>query len=244
MHLFQTNEIFIIGADQPHVFKNTSSYFATPKSKAILSLDIFFDPTIISNSLLNIPELKNLRAFIQKAQYGFKVPEHTVKKVSAKMTLIKHLDNGLERTLQFIELLNLLASIPAMESLSDSISSVYNNENESIRISQIYNYILHNYEKNLTLENIAQQAYMTPQAFCRYFKKHTRQTFVSFLNEVRINEARKIFAQGNFESISSVAYNCGFNSITNFNRVFKTITLQAPSHYIESLNKNILENAV
>ena len=75
---------------------------------------------------------------------------------------------------------------------------------------------------------------MTPQAFCRYFKKHTLHTFIGFLNEVRINEACKKLTDGQYDSIATVAYNCGFNSITNFNRVFKTITGKSPSEYIES----------
>ncbi|MDR6564849.1 MULTISPECIES: helix-turn-helix transcriptional regulator [unclassified Arcicella] len=79
---------------------------------------------------------------------------------------------------------------------------------------------------------------MTPHAFCRYFKKHTRHTFLSFLNEVRINEACKKLTNSNNETIANVAYSCGFNSITNFNRVFKRITTQSPSEYIERYFNN------
>ncbi|HEY0297917.1 MAG TPA: AraC family transcriptional regulator [Arachidicoccus sp.] len=239
MHLFQSDDIFVIGANQPHVFKSTASYFVPGKNKFINSLDIFFDPEIICNSLLNIPELKNLRSFLMNCQNGFKIPKEMTEEISVKMLHIKQLENGLIRTLHFIELLQSLASIPAPEKLSNDIKPALNNENDGIRISHIYNYILHNYERDLTLEDIAQQAYMTPQAFCRFFKKHTGHTFISFLNEVRINEARKQFSEGNYESISSVAYNCGFNSVTNFNRVFKSVTQLAPSTYIESFNRNI-----
>ncbi|AYD47742.1 AraC family transcriptional regulator [Arachidicoccus soli] len=239
MHLFQNDDIFVIGANQPHVFKNTSSYFTEEKNKSICSLDIFFDPDVICNSLLNIPELRNLRSFIEKAQTGFKVPDCSFKEVSEKMLLIKDLEIGLTRIMHFIELIQLMASVAPAEKLSNDTNDVKSNENDGIRISHIYNYILHNYEKNLTLEDIAQQAFMTPQAFCRFFKKHTGHTFISFLNEVRINEARKQFSEGNYESISCVAYNCGFNSITNFNRVFKSITQQIPSFYIESLKQSV-----
>jgi AraC-like DNA-binding protein len=90
------------------------------------------------------------------------------------------------------------------------------------------------YDKPITLEDVAKQAHMTPQAFCRYFKKHTLHTFVSFLNEVRINEACKKLTDGNYDSIATVAYNCGFNSITNFNRVFKSVTKKSPSEYVNS----------
>ncbi|ANI89100.1 AraC family transcriptional regulator [Arachidicoccus ginsenosidimutans] len=239
MHLFQNNDVFVIGADLPHVFKSTSSYFIKESNKHIRSLDIFFDPDVICDSLLNIPELRNLRTFLKNAQNGFRVPKEMAHKVSAKMLHIKELDNGLVRTLQFIELLQILASVDSPEKLSADISSSFNNENDGIRISHIYNYIMRNYERDITLEEVARQAYMTPQAFCRYFKKHTRHTFVSFLNEIRINEARKQLSTGNYESISGVAYNCGFNSISNFNRVFKSITQQAPTDYVETLKNGV-----
>lgn len=79
---------------------------------------------------------------------------------------------------------------------------------------------------------------MTPQAFCRYFKKHTGHTFVSFLNSMRINEACKKLTENSDESISVVAYKCGFTSITNFNRVFKSVMGNSPRGYLDNyLNK-------
>src|SRR3546814_12932501 len=92
-----------------------------------------------------------------------------------------------------------------------------------MRMGNIYNYVLQRYQNTLTLEEVAAEAHLTPQAFCRYFKKHTGITFVTFLNEMRINQACKRLTSGEFDSIATVAYNCGFNSITNFNRVFKGI---------------------
>jgi AraC-like DNA-binding protein len=239
MHLFQSNDIFVLGANLPHVFKNTGSYFEQPIEDAAISLNIFFDPDVICNTLLNICELKNLKAFILHAQNGFRVNKEMTGEVSAKIVQIMEHENGMERTLYFIELMQLLASIPSPDILSNNAKMLRNSENDGIRISEIYNYILHNYEKDIKLEDVAQQAYMTPPAFCRFFKKHTGHTFVSFLNEIRINEARKKFSEGAYESISNVAYNCGFNSVTNFNRVFKAITRLAPSSYIESFRKNI-----
>ena len=98
---------------------------------------------------------------------------------------------------------------------------------------------MQHYASPITLEDVAKQAHMTPQAFCRYFKKHTRHTFVSFLSEVRINEACKKLTDGAYDSIAGVAYNCGFNSITNFNRVFKSVTSRSPSEYVNSFFQNV-----
>jgi AraC-like DNA-binding protein len=103
---------------------------------------------------------------------------------------------------------------------------------EGMRIASVYNYIMQNYSSALTLEDVAMQAHLTPTAFCRYFKKHTRHTLVNFVNKVRVNEACKMLVNGSAKSIATIAYNCGFNSITNFNYVFKSITGVSPRDYV------------
>jgi len=154
------------------------------------------------------------------------------------MLRIEH-TTGIDQLVHFIELLKLLSSFQELTPLSARSQPVSYSEHEGIRIGAIYNYIMQHYDKAITLEDVARQAHMTPQAFCRYFKKHTLHTFVSFLNEVRINEACKKLTDGQYDSIATVAYNCGFNSITNFNRVFKTITGKSPSEYMGTYFQNV-----
>ncbi|QES89142.1 AraC family transcriptional regulator [Rhizosphaericola mali] len=238
MHPFETNSLYFIGANQPHIFKSSPSYHNPKSTKSIVSLDIFFDPEIISKTLLNINELKPLQFFLKKIQTGFKIPQNLVPTISNKMLLINQSDDTILKTLYFIELLQDLKNIEDPELLS-SERSIISTETDGIRISQIYNFILQNFDKDISLEDVAKKAFMTPQAFCRFFKKHTRHTFVSFLNEIRVNEACKLFLDGNYEGISTIAYKCGFNSITNFNRVFKSVTGKSPKLYKENLLKKM-----
>jgi AraC-like DNA-binding protein len=149
--------------------------------------------------------------------------------------------NGLEQLISFLELLKKFSSITHLRELSALSEMTSVSEHEGIRLGNIYHFIMVNYSRQITLEDVSAQAHMTPQAFCRYFKKRTRHTFISFLNEVRINEACKKLTDGGFESISTIAYTCGFNSITNFNRVFKTITGKSPSEYVDAYNTNTFE---
>ena len=135
--------------------------------------------------------------------------------------------------MQFLQLLKTLSSVKELEPLTVSSLPSSINDKEGMRVASIYNYIIQNYNKALTLEEVAEQAFMTPHAFCRYFKKHTGNTFVSFLNKVRINEACKLLMSGSHNGIAAIAYSCGFNSITNFNRVFKSITGKSPRDYKE-----------
>ncbi|HEV2353843.1 MAG TPA: AraC family transcriptional regulator, partial [Puia sp.] len=166
-------------------------------------------------------------------------PPGHAEEISRKMLRIQH-SSGIDQLVHFIELLKLLSSLQELRPLTAGPRPVSYSEHEGIRIGAIYNYIMNHYDRELTLEDVARQAHLTPQAFCRYFKKHTLHTFVRFLNEVRINEACKKLTDGGYGSVATVAYHCGFNSITNFNRVFKTVTGKSPTEYVGTYRKHVV----
>ncbi len=238
MHTFRSGDIYWLGVNLPHVFKSDPSYFVPENGKKVQTLNIFFNVKGQLDSFFELPEIKNLKHFLQTSQTGFKVPvQHTVE-ISDRMLQMEN-SAGVDQLVHFIELLKQLSSFPELEPLSSCAQPANFSEHEGIRIGAIYNFIMQQYDKPITLEDVSRQAHMTPQAFCRYFKKHTLHTFVSFLNEVRINEACKKLTDGHYDSIATVAYNCGFNSITNFNRVFKSVTHKSPSEYLESYMRNV-----
>jgi AraC-like DNA-binding protein len=238
MHAFKAGEIYFLAADQPHLFKSPPEYFLPENKKIIKALTIFFDPNGSLSSLFDLPEIKVFKDFIQQNTQGFKLPSEYVEKVSRVMLEIKSA-SGPDLMIHFLRLLRKLQNIQAKpEPLSAFGISPGITESEGIRISNIYNYILQHYSEAITLNDVSREAFMTPQAFCRYFKKHTGHTFISFLNEMRINEACKKLTGNKYESISVVAYKCGFTSITNFNRVFKSVMGNSPRGYLDSyLNK-------
>jgi AraC-like DNA-binding protein len=238
MHTFRSGDIYWLGVNLPHVFKSDPSYFLPDNGKRVQTLNIFFNVKGQLDGFFELPEIKNLKNFLQGSQTGFKVPAQHTAEISTRMLQMEN-SSGVDQLVHFIELLKQLSSFPQLEPLSSCAQPANFSEHEGIRIGAIYNYIMQKYDKPITLEDVARQAHMTPQAFCRYFKKHTLHTFVSFLNEVRINEACKKLTDGNYDSIATVAYNCGFNSITNFNRVFKSVTHKSPSEYMESYMRNV-----
>ncbi|WP_026993842.1 AraC family transcriptional regulator [Flectobacillus major] len=233
MHAFKSNEIFWLGANQPHIFKSDPVYFLPKSKKKITATVLFFNPNGPLSSLLNLPEINNIKRFLQQNANGFKIPSDKVMEIANKMILIKK-STSIEQMIHFMDLLKLVSSLSGLEPLSAGSRPKLYSENEGLRMSNIYNFIIQEYEKPITLEDAANKAHMTPHAFCRYFKKHTRHTFLSFLNEVRINEACKKLTNESHVGIANVAYSCGFNSITNFNRIFKRVKGKSPSEYVES----------
>lgn len=238
MHNFRKNEIFWLGAKQPHVFKSSPTYFENKNKNKTRSIDIFFNADLQLSSFFSLPEMRSLKVFIDQQQNGFSVPASKVNGISKRMLLVSS-TSGAEQFIHFIDLLKELSTLPNVNALSSDSKTVKVNDAEGIRIANIYNYVMQNYKEPITLEEVAKIAYMTPQAFCRYFKKHTHNTLVSFVNQVRVNEACKKLVEQQNNTIACIAYDTGFNSITNFNRVFKSVVKKSPKEYLESYMQNV-----
>ncbi|MEN5376496.1 AraC family transcriptional regulator [Sphingobacterium kitahiroshimense] len=237
LHPFKENDIFFLGANQPHVFKSMSQDGLFNESR---SISIFFDPNGKLKSLFSLGEFESLNHFINSNSRGFKVPDAYFNQISERVVQLKSADE-LDKLMQFFYLLRSLAMI-SKETDPLCIERIEFNQDEPIgisRISLICNYIKENFKKELSLEDVANYANLTPQAFCRYFKKHCGVTFVSYLNRIRIKEVCNHLNEGDLESVSFIAYNCGFNSITNFNRVFKQVRGCNPKEYTDNYKNTV-----
>jgi AraC-like DNA-binding protein len=238
MHIFRDGEIYVLGTNLPHLFKSDPVYFQPDSDKEVHAVTIFFNPSGKLSALFNLPEMNAVMTFFAQNQRGFKVPENLYAEITSRLAAIQQA-NGAEQLYNFIELLNKLSTISNLQPLSSGSYAFSMTDPEGMRIASVYNYIMQNYSSALTLEDVATQAHLTPTAFCRYFKKHTRHTLVNFVNKVRVNEACKMLVNGSAKSIATIAYSCGFNSITNFNYVFKSITGVSPRGYVNSYSNTI-----
>jgi AraC-like DNA-binding protein len=227
MHVFREGEIYMIGANLPHLFKSDPAYFLPDSDKEVHTVTIFFNTSCKLSAL-----------FITQNPSGFKVPDSMYANMVKRIISIQK-TNGAEQLYNFIELLNILSTTSNLQPLSSGSYAFSMTDPEGMRIASVYNYIMQNYSSALTLEDVAMQAHLTPTAFCRYFKKHTRHTLVNFVNKVRVNEACKMLVNGSAKSIATIAYSCGFNSITNFNYVFKSITGVSPRDYVNGYSNTI-----
>jgi hypothetical protein len=239
MYPFKSNEIYYIGGNLPHVFKCDPIYFSQKSKKKVEAITIHFNPNGKLSAFFDLAEMKHIQTFLQKHNNGFMIPTEHITDVAHKIQMVFK-GKGIDQMLSFIEILKKISSIPKLKELSSTSMLETVSENIGVRLSEIYHFIMANYKNNISLEDVAQKAHMTPQAFCRYFKKRTHHTFISFLNEVRINEACKklTIEDGDRISISSVAYNCGFNTVTHFNRVFKSVVGKSPHEYVDDYFKS------
>jgi AraC-like DNA-binding protein len=138
---------------------------------------------------------------------------------------------GRTRLLTLIDILCDLSEIQDYRLLASSgfCQSIYKTGNEE-KISGLYNYLAHNYHRDIHLNDMAEHANMNPSAFCRYFRNATDKTFSEAINEIRIGIACKDLIDTDL-SISQIAYNCGYRNVPYFNRQFKRIKNSTPLEF-------------
>jgi AraC-like DNA-binding protein len=238
MQPFMPGDIYILGANQPHLFKSDPIYFDKRKKKKVEALSLFFNPAQFYETVLVLPETKSIRRFIEQTNSGLKIAAASTKKIFDEMQQVRQAKQAY-RLSSFIQLLQTLSNSKGNRVLS-SASTIYSiSDTEGLRMNDVYRYTMEHYTEHISLEQIAAVAHLTVQAFCRYFKKHTRKTYISFLNEIRINEACKKMTGNAAVAISSVAYECGFSSAVSFNRVFKQVTGVSPSRYLADYRREV-----
>lgn len=229
---FKPGEVYILGANQPHIFRADPSYFDNPKDESIHAIHIYFNQDSLLNCILQMHELESIRKFMQSTANGFQLPGQYC---ASAARLIKRVNRAerVNRLFEFFRLMNFFANdVKNWKSLSNGFFKYAFTDSEGIRMNDVYQYTIEHYAEEISLKKVSEVAHITPHAFCKYFKKHTRKTYMSFLNEIRINEACKRIISGDFDSISTIAYSIGFNNTITFNRVFKKVTGMTPTNYI------------
>ncbi len=220
---YKANDIFVIGENLPHVFKrDLNSEIETEM------ISIFFSKNCFGENFFELPEFDHFQLFLNDAVLGLKVQSNKEKLITA-ISKIKN-DSKFDQFLNFMNILNLI-SRAEIKKLSSLINLKKYAGNEGKRMSDIFQYTMDNFHKEISLHDVAYIANMTPNAFCRYFKQRTTKTFVNFLIDIRIGNACKLLAKNNDLSITEISYKSGFNNLANFNRKFKALKGITPSEY-------------
>ncbi|MGC4037530.1 MAG: AraC family transcriptional regulator [Chitinophagaceae bacterium] len=214
---FQPGNLAFIGSNLPHIYRNDENYYK-PKSKLrAKSIVIHFSEASLGKDFLDLPEAKIVKAFLQQSEKGFDITGSTNQYISLLMEKIVSL-NGLKRWLCLTEILNSIAESKELQVICNS-SVTGKNEKESDRLCLVFDWILHNYDRDLRVTEAADLCSMSVNAFSRFFSMRTRKTFSAYVADLRLNKAAKLLAENKL-SVSDICYDCGFNNISNFNRQF------------------------
>ena len=223
INYYKTGDILIMGSQQPHVFQSDRELEETSHMQTL-----FFTKTSFGSEFFNLEELAEIQVFFKRAIHGFKATSNQ-EEIRGLFASIESASK-LERFIILLKLLKLL-SICEYKSLSSFIYEKSFSITEGERMRDVFDYTMTHFNKEITLESVADVANMTKTAFCKYFKKYTNKTYVVFLNELRIEHACKHLVSNQDITVADVAYKVGFNNISNFNRQFKKIKHKTPLVY-------------
>ena len=230
---FNPGDVVMFGPNQPHVLKCDEEYYQNDLNKEVYAASIFFNYNILEKGLLTMEELEDLNVFLEKGKCGLKFSSNISSKAAQILSKAPGLKN-LDLIIEFLHLLRYLMADKHFDKFSHSQRSM--NEIEGNRMKNIMEYTLRNFRKHITIDEIAEVANMSPNAFCKYFKSRTRKTYLTYLNELRISYACRQLRE-NTLSVSQVAHQSGFQNLSHFNRCFKKITGVTPGKYGRKMNQ-------
>ena len=144
--------------------------------------------------------------------------------------------DGFYAVQQFLTILYELSRCENARTLASSSYAKVAVEDDSRRILKVKNFISKNYMDELRLPELASLAGMSSSAFSRFFKLHTGRNISEYIIDLRLGYAARMLVD-TAKSISEIGFDCGFNNLSNFNRIFKKKKGCSPSEFRESYHK-------
>ena len=226
---FHKDELYLIGKNVPHVFKSDKTITKSDESADdAQAVSIFFDGDQFVGLFEKFPEAHSLVSLINNSTQGINVFSKSKSELKKWITELLKME-GFERILLLVKILSFLTTCNEVRILS-AIKYAVNDPLDSNKLHKVFNYIDTNYKNPISLEEVASQINMTPSAFCRFFKRRTKNTFSNYLIETRIATACKLLLQ-NDVTVSESCYESGYNSTSNFHRHFRRVTGFSPIEY-------------
>lgn len=243
IHHFKPGDMVLMGANLPHLWHSDEKYFRGDDALETEALGLHFTTDCLGAGFFHLPENKALQTLLERSHRAVRIKNQTRDVVAALMRELLAA-SGADRIILLLQILRVISHSTETRLLCSQGFQFMHDPGESERLDAIYQYILDNFTGQISLEQIAQVAHMSPNAFCRYFKSRIKKTFSRFLLEVRVGHAAKLLAETT-NSVADVCYDSGFNNFSNFNRHFKEIIGQTPlahrKHYQELKHEEMAE---
>ncbi len=207
-------ELVLVGSNLPHVWKTHRC-----KSKEIQEITIQFHKDLFEEKMLRRNQLKFIREMFEKSSKGILFSKTTSQQVSTRLKKLRT-KNGFDSVMELMSILHDLSTSRNSQLLSESSFSNIQPSYKSRRIEQVMEYMRENFDKPIELSDVAHIANMTEVSFSRFMKAQLGVGFIDTLLDIRLGHASRLLIDTH-QPIAEVAYSCGFNNISNFNRLFK-----------------------
>lgn len=228
--IFSPGEVFLIGTNVTHAFEGLNEF----GTKAI---SVQFKSDFLGKDFIYLSETSQIKILFERAKSGLKLNATTHQKILSIVQDLKS-QTGFDRIISLCSCLNVMATEDDFQILSTIDSSNFQSEKRN-KLEKIFEFTSNNFDRVITLEEIASIANMSIPTFCEYFKKSVQKTYIEFLNEFRISFACKLLLESEL-NICEIYLKCGYNTPANFNKQFLKYKKMSPSQYrkdCEAMNK-------
>lgn len=229
---FNEDDLVFMGPGLPHLWMNDEQFINGKAPYQADAIVIHFMDSFLGEKFLNIPEMENFKNILRISARGLVYRGETRARINNLMKGMMTM-SGLKRLSALFEIFDLLATSNEFEVLA-SPGYTQVELKTSDRFGKVTDYIMRNFDKEITLPEVASIANMAVTTFCNFFKYHYRVTFVEYLNNIRIGHACKLLADDD-QNIVEIAYESGFKNLANFNRQFKRFKNMTPTEYRKTI---------
>lgn len=215
-------DLALIGSYIPHL------NFDYGVKATVETVVIQFPETYFESGLVRIPELKKVVGLMERAKTGIAFTGETKRIAGIRLKKLQHLD----RFHQFMELMGIfqfLAESDEYVNLDVRPISSQSILKQQERMHRIHQFVETNFQKPINTQQIANEVNLSLPAFCRYMKKTTKLTYTDFVNQYRIQYAKKLLIQD--KNVTEACFESGFESLSYFNRIFKKWSGETPSGF-------------
>ena len=226
-------ELVLLGGEElEHVWEQGRC-----KSKDIREITIQFSEDIFGEGLLSKNQFASIKRMLERAGHGLSFSLNSIMKVYSTLDTIA---SEPERFVQFLKTLYILYELSVAEDARVLASGGFSHSekhSESGRIQKVKQYVVDHYPEHLKLSDLAELAGMSPVSFSRFFHQRTGRTLSEYIVDIRLGFAARMLVDSP-KNISEICYECGFNNLSNFNRIFKARRNCTPREFRAMYKKN------
>lgn len=226
---YEEGDLVCMGPHLPHVWVSDPLFTSGKADHLCEAIVIHFTDDFLGEKFLDIPEMMAFRNFLMLSARGMVIKGQARERITGLMKQMVKM-NGLQRLSSLLLIFETLSWTLEYELLCSPAFVSDQGFVGTDRRNKITEFLMRNLDRNISLAEAAAASNMAVTTFCNFFRENYRVTFVEYLNTLRIGLACKKLQEED-SPIVDIAYECGFNSLANFNRQFKRYKQMTPTTY-------------
>lgn len=227
---FEKGDVYFLGSNIPHTFQKREAESITS------AVVVQFREDFLGNDFINAPECRLIKQVLEISRYGLKITGNTKQQLQPLITNLEFAEN-FRRILILGECLEIITSARDYQQVT-TYGMQQENQKDKERIDKVFQFTIDSFKEPISLSQAAAIACMSVPAFCNYFKRSTKKTYIDFLNEIRVGYACHLLTETK-KNVTDICFESGYNTVANFHKQFLKAKKLTPLQYRKYLESDI-----